>query len=77
MTDSTDRAWRLSFSSHRGGARHHVRYVEGSAPPAGECRLCVGSLADRPSHAPTFHPVAVQLLSPRYRDWFSVGESAP
>lgn len=35
----------VQFSSHRGGARHRVRYVESSAPPAGECRLCVGSLA--------------------------------
>ncbi|EKF73529.1 acetyltransferase [Alcanivorax hongdengensis A-11-3] len=39
---------RLQFSSNRGGARHRVRYVESSAPPAGECRLCVGSLADTP-----------------------------
>jgi len=27
-------------------ASHRVRYVESSAPAAGECMLCVGSLAD-------------------------------
>lgn len=36
----------FQVSSNRGGGRHRVRYVEGSAPEAGECRLCVGSLAD-------------------------------
>ncbi|MDX1804198.1 MAG: hypothetical protein R3292_08955 [Alcanivorax sp.] len=39
---------RLQFSSNRGAARHRVRYVESSAPASGECRLCVGSLADTP-----------------------------
>ena len=38
----------FQVSSNRGGSRHRVRYVEGSAPEAGECRLCVGSLADQP-----------------------------
>jgi len=43
--DEDDRkAGHVQFSSHRGGPRHRVRYVESSAPPAGECRLCVGSL---------------------------------
>ncbi|MEQ3724648.1 hypothetical protein [Alcanivorax sp.] len=41
----TDR--RMQYSSNRGGARHTVRYVESSAPPDGECQLCVGSLADK------------------------------
>ncbi|PHR67830.1 MAG: hypothetical protein COA55_04500 [Alcanivorax sp.] len=45
--DEDDRkAGHVQFSSHRGGPRHRVRYVESSAPPAGECRLCVGSLVD-------------------------------
>lgn len=43
--DEDDRkSGHVQFSSHRGGPRHRVRYVESSAPPAGECRLCVGSL---------------------------------
>ena len=37
---------RLQYSSNRGQASHRVRYVESSAPAAGECMLCVGSLAD-------------------------------
>lgn len=32
------------ISTNRGQARHRVRYVESSAPPEGECRLCVGTL---------------------------------
>jgi hypothetical protein len=36
----------LQYSSNRGRASHRVRYVESSAPAAGECMLCVGSLAD-------------------------------
>ena len=42
-------ARRMQYSSNRGGARHTVRYVESSAPPDGECQLCVGSLADKVS----------------------------
>lgn len=38
----------FQVSSNRGLGRHRVRYVEGSAPASGECRLCVGSLADHP-----------------------------
>ncbi|MCK0152713.1 hypothetical protein MWU49_03290 [Alcanivorax sp. S6407] len=38
----------FQVSSNRGSGRHRVRYVEGSAPEVGECRLCVGSLADHP-----------------------------
>lgn len=37
----------FQVSSNRGAARHKMRYVEASAPAqAGECRMCVGSLAD-------------------------------
>ena len=46
MNDERDRIFQVS--SNRGDGRHRVRYVEGSAPEAGECRLCVGSLADQP-----------------------------
>lgn len=45
------KAGHVQFSSHRGGPRHRVRYVESSAPPAGECRLCVGSLAGDSANA--------------------------
>ncbi|KGD63899.1 acetyltransferase [Alcanivorax nanhaiticus] len=38
----------FQVSSNRGRGRHRVRYVEGSASEPGECRLCVGSLADQP-----------------------------
>ncbi len=44
--DRKERSRRMQYSSNRGGARHTVRYVESSAPPEGECMLCVGSLAD-------------------------------
>jgi len=46
MSDERDRIFQVS--SNRGGGRHRVRYVEGSVPETGECRLCVGSLADQP-----------------------------
>lgn len=37
----------FQVSSNRGAARHRMRYVEASAPAqAGDCRMCVGSLAD-------------------------------
>ncbi|KZY34517.1 hypothetical protein A3754_07135 [Alcanivorax sp. HI0083] len=45
------KAGHVQFSSHRGGPRHRVRYVESPAPPAGECRLCVGSLAGDSANA--------------------------
>lgn len=49
VTESTTAARDRVFqvSSNRGLARHKMRYVEASAPAqAGECRMCVGSLAD-------------------------------
>tara|TARA_B100000929_G_C15426999_1_gene393365 strand:- start:194 stop:793 length:600 start_codon:yes stop_codon:yes gene_type:complete len=42
-TSSRDRVYQVS--SNRESASHKLRYVEGSAPASGECRLCVGSLA--------------------------------
>ncbi|RUO44545.1 GNAT family N-acetyltransferase [Idiomarina aquatica] len=42
-TPSRDRVYQVS--SNRESASHKLRYVEGSAPASGECRLCVGSLA--------------------------------
>lgn len=40
----------FQISSNRGHSRHKLRYVEASAPAAGDCRLCVGSIAN-PSEA--------------------------
>lgn len=42
-----DRVYQVS--SNRGNARHKMRYVEASAPAAGECRLCVGNLSPKNS----------------------------
>ncbi|MTJ01266.1 N-acetyltransferase [Idiomarina piscisalsi] len=42
-TSSRDRVYQVS--SNRERASHKLRYVEGSAPASGECRLCAGSLA--------------------------------
>ncbi|WP_286911359.1 GNAT family N-acetyltransferase [Idiomarina sp. UBA4520] len=42
-TPSRDRVYQVS--SNRESASHKLRYVEGSAQASGECRLCVGSLA--------------------------------
>ncbi|MCJ8316175.1 N-acetyltransferase [Idiomarina sp.] len=42
-TSSRDRVYQVS--SNRESASHKLRYVEGSAPASGECRLCIGSLA--------------------------------
>lgn len=36
-------------SSNRQRANHKLRYVESSAPAAGECKFCIGSLADTPA----------------------------
>ncbi len=40
-----DRVYQVS--TNRTSASHKVRYVESSAPPEGECRLCVGTLQER------------------------------
>lgn len=57
-TSSRDRVYQVS--SNRESASHKLRYVEGSAPASGECRLCVGSLtqADKSDV-----PVIVQTAS--------------
>ncbi|WP_165831908.1 hypothetical protein [Aliidiomarina sp. B3213] len=38
----------FQVSTNRSRASHRVRYVESSAPPEGECRLCVGTLTEKP-----------------------------
>lgn len=40
-----DRVYQVS--SNRQRASHKLRYVEASAPADGDCRLCVGSVADK------------------------------
>ncbi|RUO44379.1 hypothetical protein CWE15_04175 [Aliidiomarina taiwanensis] len=49
MTNLKSRDRMYQVSSNRTSARHKVRYVESSAPPEGECRLCVGVLPERKS----------------------------
>lgn len=49
MTNTKSRDRMYQVSSNRTSARHKVRYVESSAPPEGECRLCVGVLPERKS----------------------------
>jgi len=44
-TPSRDRVYQVS--SNRESASHKLRYVEGSAPASGECRLCVGYVSAR------------------------------
>ena len=44
--DTTERERVFQISSNRGRASHKLRYVEASAPVAGECRLCVGSIVE-------------------------------
>ena len=53
---SHDRERIYQVSTNRGRASHKLRYVEASAPAEGDCRMCIGSIADRPSsqnNAPT------------------------
>jgi len=57
-TSSRDRVYQVS--SNRESASHKLRYVEGSAPASGECRLCVGSLAQAGKNDV---PVTVQTAS--------------
>lgn len=49
MSESNPRERVYQISTNRTHARHKVRYVESSAPPEGECRLCVGTLPERKS----------------------------
>jgi len=49
MSNMKRRDSMYQVSSNRTSARHKVRYVESSAPPEGECRLCVGVLPERKS----------------------------
>lgn len=44
--EARDRIYQVS--STRSQASRKVRYVESSAPAVGECKFCLGSLADRP-----------------------------
>lgn len=57
-TSSRDRVYQVS--SNRESASHKLRYVEGSAPASGECRLCVGSLAQADKNDA---PVTVQAAT--------------
>ena len=49
-TDSNDRDRDRIYqvSTNRGRSSHKLRYVEASAPADGDCRMCIGSIADLP-----------------------------
>jgi len=47
MSTESGRNRVYQVSSNRSSASHKVRYVESSAPPEGDCRLCVGTLPAR------------------------------
>ena len=54
-TDSNDRDRDRIYqvSTNRGRSSHKLRYVEASAPADGDCRMCIGSIADQPKTRPT------------------------
>lgn len=53
-TDSNDRDRDRIYqvSTNRGRSSHKLRYVEASAPADGDCRMCIGSIADQPKARP-------------------------
>lgn len=73
MSDNTtdrDRAGIYQVSTNRGRASHKLRYVEASAPADGDCRMCVGSIADQPKRPTTDTTTTAQVdgESPPHED---------
>ena len=68
--NTPNRAGIYQVSTNRGRASQKLRYVEASAPADGDCRMCVGSIADQPKRPTTDTTTTVQVdgESPPHED---------
>ena len=69
-SSAPDRAGIYQVSTNRGRASHKLRYVEASAPADGDCRMCIGSIADLPKKPASDTTAAAQadVESPPHED---------